>query len=168
MWIACELVFRHYNPKKLEEGMLFMNELNPGNEAKEQVEVWALKAESIHDQVSYDMMVFECGFPVQPWLITDDGRIAAIPDEIGWFDPGKRSEELIPFTITEMNFIMQEFDGLLEIFVNEDELERGIVDPVYEDNFVILRFLTDDEDAEELYLEEGFDNTTIDDPDDLE
>jgi len=33
---------------------------------------------------------------------------------------------------------------------------------------VILRFLTDDEDAEELYLEEGFDNTTIDDPDDLE
>ena len=53
-----------------------------------------------------------------------------------------------------LGYIIKDKDGLLEIFVNEDELEKGIVDPVYEDNLVILRFLTDDEDAEELYLEE--------------
>ncbi len=155
MWVACELVFRNYDPQELKEGMLFINELNPGNEEKEQVEVWTLKEENIYeDLVTYDMMVFECGFPVRAYIIDDDGIPIALPEELGWFDPGSRSKELIPFTTSEMNFIMQEFDGLLEIFVNEDELEEGIIDPVYEDDLVILRFLTDDEDAEELYLEE--------------
>ena len=154
MWIACELVFRHYNPGKLEEGMLFMNELYPGHDVKEHVEVWALTKEGMHKQITYDMMVFESGYPVQPWIMTDNGRIAAIPDELGWFDPGDISDSLIPFTLKEMNFIMREFDGLLEIFVNEDELEKGIIDPVYEDDLVILRFLTDDEDDDKHNDEE--------------
>jgi len=154
MWIAVELVFRHYQPQKLEAGMLFMNTLYPGHEDKEQIEVWELKEENLYDQLTPEIVFMENGYPVKPYLIDDEDRAIVTPDEIGWFDPGSVSETLIKFGINEMNFIMQEFDGILEMFVDEDALEKGEIIPIFEDDLVILRFLTDDEDAEELYLEE--------------
>jgi hypothetical protein len=153
MWIAVELVFRHYQPQELEAGMLFMNTLYPGHEDKEQIEVWELKEENLYDQLTPEIVFMENGYPVMPYLIDDEDRAIVTPDEIGWFDPGSVSETLIKFGINEMNFIMQEFDGILEMFVDEDGLEEGEIIPIFEDDLVILRFLTDDEDAEQLYLE---------------
>ena len=74
------------------------------------------------------------------------------PEEIGLFDPGDVSVNLIDFGVTEMNFIMREFDGLLEVFVDEDEYEQGLTVPVLDDGKVIMKFLDDNDD--ELYLEE--------------
>jgi hypothetical protein len=154
MWVAVKLVFRHYQPEELEAGMLFMNILYPGNEDREQVEIWELSEQGLYKEITPELMFMENGFPVKPYLVDEENRLVATPDELGWFDPGYRAQELIEFGVTEMNFILAEFDGLLEVFVNDDALEQGELDPVFEGDWVIMRFLTDDEDAEELYLEE--------------
>jgi len=61
------------------------------------------------------------------------------------FDPGDISDNLIDFGVKEMNFIMQEFDGLLEVFVDEDKYEEGVTLPILDDGQVIMKFLDDNE-----------------------
>ena len=92
------------------------------------------------------------GFPVYPYLLDSDGKVVATPEEIGLFDPGDVSDNLIDFEVNEINFIMREFDGLLEVFVDEDEYEQGDIIPVLDEGKVILKFLDDNDD--ELYFEE--------------
>jgi hypothetical protein len=53
-----------------------------------------------------------------------------------------------------MNFIMREFDGLLEVFVDEDEYEQGVIYPVLDEGKVILKFLDDNEEEPDPYWED--------------
>jgi hypothetical protein len=145
MFVAVELHFRHYDPEELRAGMLFMNHLYPGNEGREHIEIFELTQESIHEQVTPELMFMENGFPVYPYLLDLEGAVVATPEEIGLFDPGDISDNLIDFGVKEMNFIMQEFDGLLEVFVDEDKYEEGITLPVLDDGQVIMKFLDDNE-----------------------
>ena len=95
-----------------------------------------------------------CGFPVYPYLLDSDGKVVATPEEIGLFDPGETSVNLIDFDVKEMNFIMREFDGLLEVFVDEDEYEQGVIYPVLDEGKVILKFLDDNEEEPDPYWED--------------
>jgi hypothetical protein len=150
MWIAVELALHHYDIDELEPGMWFMNHLYPGHEDRELVEVWELSEEAtINDK---EILFMESGFPVQPFLVDEEGSVIVTPDEIGWWDAGDIAEELIPFGINEVNFILREFDGLLEMFVDEDALEEGFIEPILENDLVILRFLTDDDGEQEQLL----------------
>jgi len=151
MFVAVELHFRHYDAEELKEGMLFMNHLYPGTE-REHIEIFMLKKESIHEMITPEIMYMENGFPVYPYLLDSDGKVVATPEEIGLFDPGDVSDNLIDFEVNEINFIMREFDGLLEVFVDEDEYEQGDIIPVLDEGKVILKFLDDNDD--ELYFEE--------------
>jgi hypothetical protein len=147
MWTAVELVFKHYEPDELEIGMLFINTLYPGNPSKEKLEVWELKEED--EELTPELMFIKNGFPVKPYLIDEDDNIIATPDEIGWFDAGSKYLSFIPFGIKEMNFIFEEFDGLLEILIDEYSLEEEEkIEAITEDNKVILRFLTDNYDEQ--------------------
>lgn len=154
MFVAVELHFRQYDAKELKEGMLFMNHLYPGSEEREHVEIFKLNKESLHELISPEIMFMENGFPVYPYLLDSDGKIVATPDEIGLFDPGEASVNLIEFGVKEMNFIMREFDGLLEVFVDEDEYEQGDIVPVLDDDQVILKFLDDNEEELDPYWED--------------
>jgi len=145
MFVAVELHFRHYDPEELRAGMLFMNHLYPGNEGREHIEIFELTQESIHEQVTPELMFMENGFPVYPYLLDLEGAVVATPEEIGLFDPGDISDNLIDFGVKEMNFIMQEFDGLLEVFVDEDKYEEGVTLPILDDGQVIMKFLDDNE-----------------------
>ena len=151
MFVAVELHFRHYDAEELKEGMLFMNHLYPGTE-REHIEIFMLNKEAIHEMITLEIMYMENGFPVYPYLLDSDGKVVATPEEIGLFDPGDASVNLIDFGVKEINFIMREFDGLLEVFVDEDEYEQGDIVPVLDEGKVILKFLDDNDD--ELYLEE--------------
>jgi len=122
-----------------------MNHLYPGNEGREHIEIFELTQESIHEQVTPELMFMENGFPVYPYLLDLEGAVVATPEEIGLFDPGEVSDNLIDFGVKEMNFIMQEFDGLLEVFVDEDKYEQGVTLPVLDDGQVIMKFLDDNE-----------------------
>ena len=50
-----------------------------------------------------------------------------------------------------MNIILQDFDGICELLVYEDELEDNFIQPVYigEDDLVVIRGLTPNEDDDE-------------------
>ncbi|MAO23558.1 MAG: hypothetical protein CMJ25_22660 [Phycisphaerae bacterium] len=150
MWIAVELEFKHYEAEELEEGMLFMNHLYPGNDDRENIEIYTLTKDMMHDLITPEIIFLENGYPVLPYLHDLDGLVVANPDQLGWFDPGDEFDSMIPFTPTEMNFILREFDGLLEVFVDEDLYEEGIVRPILEDGYVITKFLDDDQSDYEL------------------
>lgn len=153
MFVAVELHFRHYDTEELKEGMLFMNHLYPGSE-REHVEIFKLRKEAIHELITPEIIFMENGFPVYPYLLDSDGKVVATPEEIGLFDPGEASVNLIDFDVKEMNFIMREFDGLLEVFVDEDEYEQGVIEPVLDEGKVILKFLDDNEEEPDPYWED--------------
>ena len=88
------------------------------------------------------------GYPVQPYILDDDGRQIAQPDEIGYFDNPRKEDEYQMFTTKEMNIIMDEFDGLCELLVDEQEYDNDFIQPVYVDDLVVIRGLTPDEDDE--------------------
>lgn len=149
MFIEAELQFRHYNPKKLEPGMLFINHINPGHPDKEHVQVWEITEDYFYDELPDERLIEENGYPVRPFIIND--AIIVTPEEIGTFviiNEEEDEETYIEFGVTEMNFILREFDGLLDILIDEDTLDDRLVEPIYDednDNKVILKFIDEEE-----------------------
>lgn len=146
MFYPAELAYRNYMPDELESGMLFMKILHQGT-IKESVEVWTL------DRVPQDKDRFlsENGAPIELYVMDDDGEILAEPEEIAWFDLGEAFMTLTDISLKEINIILNEYDGLLEIEISDEDYEEGYVSPSYQMDKVTLRFLTEyDEDEEDL------------------
>ncbi len=149
MFIEAELQFRHYNPKKIEPGMLFMNHINPGHPDKEHVQVWEITEDHFHNELPDEKLIEENGYPVRPFIIND--IIIVTPEEIGTFviiNEEEDEEAYIEFGVTEMNFILREFDGWLDVLIDEDTLDGRLVEPVYDEqnnNKVILKFIDEEE-----------------------
>jgi len=148
MWIAVQLGYHHYSPDDIKNDTLFMNRINYSTD-KEIIELWTLDDDML-SLLEYDNIIENYGYPVLPYLIDENNKIIAEPDQLGWWDSGDITDELIPFGIKEMNFIMQEFDGLLEIFVDEELLEKNEIEPIFEEGLVIMRFLTEDEEHDQI------------------
>ena len=154
MFIQAELEFRHYSPDKLEAGMLFINHINPGHPDKEHVQVWQITENYFHDELPDERLIEENGYPVKPFIISD--QLIVTPEEIGTFviiNEYEDEEAYIEFGLTEMNFILREFDGWLEVLIDEDTLDDKLVEPIYDeenDNKVIIKFI----DEEEEYINE--------------
>jgi len=148
MWIAVQLAYHHYSPDDIKNDTLFMNRINYSTD-KEIIELWTLDDDML-SLLEYDNIIENYGYPVLPYLIDENNKIIAEPDQLGWWDAGDITDELIPFGIKEMNFIMQEFDGLLEIFVDEELLEKNEIEPIFEEGLVIMRFLTEDEEHDQI------------------
>jgi hypothetical protein len=150
MYIDAELVLKSYKPLKLEEGMLFVNKIA----RTDAVELFIL--EEIPDDE--EKFVVTNGYPMEPYIIqhellnnTETPIILATPEEIGWWD----YEELDEFTeisIEEINNVISQFTGLLEIYI-DDETDV----PLLVENKVVLKYLTDDEEEEWEDVEENED-----------
>jgi hypothetical protein len=146
MYYPAELVYKNYMPDELTSGMLFMKILHPGT-VKELVELWTL------DRVPQDKDKFlsENGAPVELFIIDEEGEILAEPDEIAWFDLGEAFMTLTDISLKELNIILNEHDGLVEIEINDEDYEEGYVSPTLQMDKVTLRFLTDyDEEEDDL------------------
>jgi hypothetical protein len=90
------------------------------------------------------------GYPVEPYIIqhellnnVETPIILAIPEQIGWWDDGDDVDELREMSIEEINNVISQFTGLLEIYLEDDD------DPLLIENRVMLRYLTDEEDWED-------------------
>jgi hypothetical protein len=150
MYIDAELVLKSYKPLKLEEGMLFVNKIA----RTDAVELFIL--EEIPDDE--EKFVVTNGYPMEPYIIqhellnnTETPIILATPEEIGWWD----YEELDEFTeisIEEINNVISQFTGLLEIYI-DDETDV----PLLVENKVVLKYLTDDDEEEWEDVEENED-----------
>jgi len=130
MWCVGEFVLKNYLPKQLEEGMLFINRISVGV-IEPYVELWQLEEtpEDIEEFINKN------GAPVELIIIDENEEILASHDEIGWWDEGEHTDELRDISLEDINTILREYDGYLDIELDDDTLEASL----YEDK-VLLRF----------------------------
>jgi hypothetical protein len=144
MYYPAELVYKNYMPDELTPGMLFMNILHQGT-VKETVELWTLDR-APQDK---DRFLSENGAPVELFIIDDEGDVLAEPAEIAWFDLGEAFMTLTDISLKELNIILNEDDGLVEIEIDDEDYEEGYITPILQMDKVTLRFLTYDDDYED-------------------
>ena len=126
MYQTVELVLKSYMPKQLEIGMWFITKINP-NTRKEYSEVWALDK---LPQDTVEEFVTKHGAPVEPYLIYDE-QVIAEPHEIGWWDEGDHIDELRDIELQDINYILDEWDGYVDVEVDEwDYAHEEEINPV--------------------------------------
>lgn len=135
MWYPAEISLSSYLPDELQEGMLFINRISVGV-VEPYIELFEL------EEVPEDADVFMAnnGAPVKMIIITpDDGNVRATQDEIGWWDEGEDSDEYREVTLDDINYLLREFDGYVDIEFDDDE------DIVLIEGKVVLSLVPDEE-----------------------
>lgn len=132
-----ELVMKSYMPKRLEKGMLFVDA------TPDSVSLFKL------EEVPFDEEKFlvENGAPVELFIIDDDESVIAEPHEIGWLDEGEDVDELREVTLDDINYILNECEGFLEIQIEEEMFdEEEMIIPIMYEQKVVISFLQEEED----------------------
>jgi len=147
MYCPAELVLKSYKPLHLEKGMLFITKLNPGTR-KEYVELWELKELPVNTEDFY----VKNGYPVELQVVYGDDLLVD-HHEIGWWDEGEHSEDLYDITLKEINTILADYDGEVDIEIDDEDLnEDDRMEPIYIDGKVVLSYSypVDDEDDDSV------------------
>lgn len=152
MWFPAEFAVESYLPQELEIGMLFTNRISVGV-IEPYIELFEL--EEIPEDA--DAFMAKNGAPIKLVIIDGDDEILATHEQIGWWDEGSHTDELREITLNEINFILRECDGTVEIEVedyddgdgyylddnDEPHIDYGYNDdelvPILHDNKVVLR-----------------------------
>ena len=127
MWYPAEISLSSYLPDELQEGMLFINRISVGV-VEPYIELFEL--EEVPEDA--DAFMAKNGAPVELIIIDDEGGLLASHDEIGWWDDGDGSDEYRDVTLDDINYILRELDGYIDIEVDEN---YGVV--LIEDRVVI-------------------------------
>ena len=114
MWYPAEISLSSYLPSELEEGMLFINRISVGV-IEPYIELFELE-ELPEDS---DEFMSKHGAPVELVIIDDEGGLLASHDEIGWWDDGDNSDEYRDVTLDDINYLLRELDGYVDIEVDE-------------------------------------------------
>lgn len=137
MYLECQLVFKSYKPLTLEKGMLFLTNIKGGHAIRELNEV-------PRDQ---DEFITINGYPVEPYIMDignvnlKEEQIVATPEQIGWFDEGDHSDEISDLSVSNMNDILEHFDGWIDLEM--EETEDGEYIPLLYNNKVTIRLPED-------------------------
>ena len=134
MWYPAEIALMSYLPPELEVGMLFINRISVGV-IEPFIELFEL--EEIPEDP--DAFMSRHGVPVELVIIDESGNLLASHDEIGWWDEGEHTDELRDITLDDINYLLREFDGYIDIEYDEDE---GIV---FMEDKVVLSLVPDEE-----------------------
>ena len=134
MWYPAEIAVKSYLPPELEVGMLFVNRISVGV-IEPFIELFEL--EEIPEDP--DAFMSRHGVPVELVIIDESGNLLASHDEIGWWDEGEHTDELRDITLDDINYLLREFDGYIDIEYDEDE---GIV---FMEDKVVLSLVPDEE-----------------------
>ena len=116
------LVFINYEPKELKKGMLFLATLYEGTE-REFHELWQYSTSTL----SLEEHIKFYGFPVKPRIVYNNFVVEE--NNIGWLDI-PYEEDMQMLSVKDMNKILNEFDGELEILVDEELFPHLIDDKV--------------------------------------
>ena len=146
MYQLSKLVLINYQPKELEEGMMFAMDV--------QLRTFDGEFSYLHvhtlDKVpkDQDKYIRENGFPVHMYLIAQEQsnpdvpeRILASHDQIGFWDYGVDDELLHMMDISHINDILMN-EGYVMVDADEDG------DPILEEGYVTLCGHMSDEDEE--------------------
>ena len=135
MYRQAELVTNSYHPIYISKGQLFLRRIWPGSD-REYVELWKLDRNIDDDD---DIFMAVHGAPVKLSIIDIRGNVIAYPEDIGWFDVDDESDELHDVTLNELNKILDSYQGMLEIDVDDDYV------PLYQQDKVVIRYLQEEE-----------------------
>lgn len=116
MWFPAEIVLKSYLPLELEVGMLFTNRISVGV-IEPYIELFEL--EEIPEDP--DAFMAKHGVPVELAIIDDDGDLLASHDELGWWDDGEHTDELRDITLDDINYLLREFEGYVDIQIEDEE-----------------------------------------------
>ena len=116
MWYPAEIVVKSYLPPELEVGMLFVNRISVGV-----IEPFIELFELDELPENPDAFMSRHGVPVELAIIDEDGDLLASHDEIGWWDEGEHTDELRDITLDDINYLLREFDGYVDIQIEDEE-----------------------------------------------
>jgi len=136
MYRQAELVTNSYHPTYISKGQLFLRRIWPGSE-REFVELWKLE-QDVEDE---EVFIAVNGAPVHVLIIDINYpyNVIAYTEDIAWFDEGDESDELHDVTLNELNTILDKYQGMLEIDVDDDYV------PLYQQDKVVIRYLQEEE-----------------------
>jgi len=148
MWLKCKLTPVHYRPEELEKGMMFIRNVFFGNFSYNELYVLGRMP-----SVSVERYVEEHGFPVQLSIVYEGNGNDELPvtlishEQIGWWDEGEDSDEYYDVTLKELNIILQDYEGELNLLMEEQE--ESFVPEIFEGKCIISftenEFIIDDE-----------------------
>jgi hypothetical protein len=123
MWYPAEISLSSYLPPELEIGMLFINRISVGV-VEPYIELFEL--EELPEDA--DAFMAKHGAPVEIAIIDEDDDILASHDEIGWWDDGDDVDEYREITLDDINYILRELDGYVDIEYDEVEDDFVVID----------------------------------------
>ena len=146
MFIEAKLVFQSYIPNEFEIGMLF----------KRTISMRKLKTTFKYDEIfalkdipqDREAFILTNGFPVKPTIVSitanpdRNADILATSDLIGWWDDGPDTDNLRDIEIKDFNYILENYDGNIDIEVEDDMFDQGIAKPVIYMDKVVLTIPT--------------------------
>jgi len=115
MWFPAEIILKSYLPLELEVGMLFVNRISVGV-----IHPYIALFELEEIPEDPDTFMSKHGVPVELAIIDEDGDLLASHDEIGWWDDGEHTDELRDITLDDINYLLSEFDGYINIETDEE------------------------------------------------
>jgi hypothetical protein len=139
MWYPAEISLSSYLPPELEIGMLFINRISVGV-VEPYIELFEL--EELPEDA--DAFMAKHGAPVEIAIIDEDDDILASHDEIGWWDDGDDVDEYREITLDDINYILRELDGYVDIEYDEVEDDFVVID-----DKVVLSIVPEEEFDEE-------------------
>jgi len=143
MWHPAEFALKSYLPLELEVGMFFVNRISVGV-IEPFVELFEL--EEIPEDP--DAFMAKNGVPVELAIIDENGNLLASHNEIGWWDDG--GDEYRDITLDDINYLLRELDGYVDIEYDEDE---GVI--ILEERVVLALVPEDDFEDWDVTLDEG-------------
>jgi hypothetical protein len=133
-----EFAFKSYHPEELKPGMHFLSSIKVGVLEPEHL-FFTLE----HVPEDEDLFMSLYGAPVHVFIMSADEEMEtyAEPKQIGWFN-SPDSEVLLPITDREMNIILNEHDGYLDVECDETG------DIILYEGKVIISYLSEDEEED--------------------
>ena len=131
MWQEAELVLVNYIPEEIVLGMFFVRELTNGEQ-----ELFTI-TKTIHD---FNYFIEQNGYPVKLFINTEIDDDVLLSEELhlnSVFD-FEKLDYYNSTSLKELNTILNEFEGILEIMLNEDATDYEKID-----NNFIIRYLTE-------------------------
>ena len=146
MWYPAEISLSSYLPSELEEGMLFINRISVGV-VEPYIELFEL--EEVPEDA--DAFMAKHGVPVELVIIDSEGQLLATHDQIGWWDDGDDTDDYREVTLEDINYLLKELDGYVDIDIEED---YGLL--VIYDGKVILTLAPEEDDEDwDVTLNDG-------------
>lgn len=134
-----EFAFHSYQPAHLKVGMHFLTKVTVGTLEPE----WLFFTLE-HVPEDEEMFMSLYGAPVHLLIISTDGEEEeyASPNQIGWFNDDNYATDVRPITDKEINIILNEHDGFMDI----ESDETG--DIILYEGKAIISYLTEDGDED--------------------